>query len=65
VFIVGLYLDKIHMKVGNYVIRIWFVDSTIRGSSPSLPANIFFLWRETFNFEAAKTPKKTDRHRTK
>jgi hypothetical protein len=37
----------------------------IRGSSPSLPANIFFLWRETFNFEAAKTPKKTDRRRTK
>ena len=36
-----------------------------RGSSPSLPANIFFLWRETYNFEAAKTPKKTDRRRTK
>jgi hypothetical protein len=41
------------------------IGAAARGSSPSLPANIFFLWRETFNFEAAKTPKKTDRRRTK
>ncbi len=44
-------------RIGRSATMILQADGG-RGSSPSLPANSFIFWGETYFFEASKKPKK-------